>query len=207
MSLKDAIICSYPRTITVSEIREIIANKNEKEKATLISVIDHRLSRRFLKVIDNASKEDLSSFMTMAICCLLIETLECFYQGLPDTNKNGESERMFKDFFYRAKEDFPGLTENSTDFYLNVRGGLLHQAETMNGWFLIKSGKIFEESGKVKIINGDLFYNTTKKAISDYLKLLEEKDFNDEILKRAFDKLEHVCKNCQELRKYKNDGN
>lgn len=207
MTDKDAIICSYPRIIRVSEVTEIINKKNEKEKTTLISVIEHRLSRRFFKVIDNAKDEDISSFMSIAICCMLIETLECFIQGVRDTNKGGESERMFKDFFNRTKDDFPGFAKNSTDFYLNVRGGLLHQAETMNGWFLVKSGKIFEEKGKIKIINGPLFYDATKKAITDYITLLTQKDFNDVIWNKAFIKLKGVCDNCQELRKYKNDGN
>lgn len=203
---KDPIICMYPVKITVSQLERMIAEKDEKDKQTLISVIEHRLSRRFLKVIDNAKKEDLSSFMTMAICCLLIEALECFYQGLPDTNKSGEGERVFKSFFARAKGDFPGLLENGTDFYLNVRGGILHQAETMNGWFLIKEGKIFEDRGKVKIINGESFYDATKKAVFDYLKLLNDENFKSELWNKAFDKLKQVCVNCEELRKYKNDG-
>ena len=206
MTEKDAIICSYPTIIRVSEVREIIQQNKENERATLISVIEHRLSRRFFKVIDNAKREDISSFMTMSICCMLIETLECFIQGIPDTSGSGGSERAFKDFFKRTKGDFPGLDANSTDFYLNVRCGLLHQAETMNGWFLVKFGKIFEEQGKIKIINGELFYDATKKAVSDYLKLLSESDFNNAIWNKAFAKLKQVCDNCQELRKYKNDG-
>ena len=199
---KDPIICTYPKLIKLSQLQEIIKSKDNKDKATLISVIEHRLSRRFLTVIDAADKKDLSSFMSMAICCLIIETLECFYQGLEDTKKRGAGKAVFKSFFEREKNEFQGMAEKSEDFYENVRCGLLHQAETMNGWFLNKNGKIFEMSEGIKIINGSLFFNATKKTIENYLKLLKEKPFDDELWKFAIKKLEDVCRHCKEIKPY-----
>lgn len=198
----DSIICNYPKKITASELDRILIDKNIQDKAVLISIIKHRLSRRFVKTIDSANEKDLSSFMSMAICCLIIETLECFYLGLLDTKKRGEGARVFKSFFDRSKDDFPGFFEKSKDFYENVRCGLLHQAETMNGWFLKRSGEIVEVSGKAKFINGKLFFESTKKSIEKYLSILNASNFDDDVWKNAFVKLKQVLDNCNEIKSY-----
>lgn len=198
----DSTICNYPRKIKASELERILRDKNVQDKDVLISIIEHRLSRRFVKTIDNANEKDLSSFMSMAICCLIIETLECFYLGLPDTKKSGEGARVFKSFFNRSKGDFPGFFEKSKDFYENVRCGLLHQAETMNGWFLKRSGQIIEASGNTKFINGKLFFESTKKSIEKYLSVLKDSNFDDDIWEKAFDKLKQILDNCNEIKKY-----
>ncbi|HNW97986.1 MAG TPA: hypothetical protein PKK00_06210 [Bacteroidales bacterium] len=203
MNKKDPIICTYPVLIRLSELENMLNKKDNKDKKTFISIIEHRLSRRFLKVIDKANKGDLSSFLSMAICCFLIETLECFYQGLENTEGRGEGLRVFKSFFKREEANFPGLYDKSTDFYYNVRCGLLHQAETKSGWFLNKNGKLLELSDGEKTINGKLFYEATKKSIENYLILLEKSDFtsDDKIWENAFKKLIEVCKNCKEIEK------
>lgn len=203
MSKKDPIICTYPKLIRLSELEDILKKKDEKDKKTLMSIIEHRLSRRFLKVIDKADKNDLSSFLSMAICCFLIETLECFYQGLENTEPKGEGLRVFTSFFKREESNFPGLHAKSSDFYYNVRCGLLHQAETKSGWFLNKNGKLLEIADGEKKINGELFYKATKKAIENYLVLLDNSYFDsaDKIWEFAFKKLDDVCKNCREIEK------
>lgn len=196
MSVREAIICTYPSIVKVSQLEKMIADKNEADKPILVSIIEHRLSRRFLKVIENAKEEDLSSFMSMAVCCLLIETLECFYLGWANTNRKGV--KVFKNFFDRYTNEFPGFYEKSVDFYENVRCGLLHQAETYNGWFLVKRGEIYEQGQGVKTINGDKFVIATKNAIEIYLDLLRDKHLNDELWDNAFIKLKNVCDNCCE---------
>jgi hypothetical protein len=137
--------------------------------------------------------------MSMAICCLLIETTECFYQGLPDTKKPGEGDRVFQSFFDREKVLFPGLCDKSSDFYNSVRCGLLHQAETMNGWFLNKKGDLFSSAEGIKTINGELFLKATKKSIENYLTLLTDKKLDDALWGYAFDKLIQICNNCREI--------
>jgi hypothetical protein len=196
---KDPIICNYPNKISLSVLEKMLEQKDESDKEKFISIIEHRLSNRFLKVIDKADKSDVSSFMIMAICCLIIETLECFYQGYPDTNKPRSGKAVFKSFFQRENQLFQGLDKKSIDFYKSVRCGILHQAETMNGWFLNKNGNLFEQEGKVKLINGDLFFQMTKKSISNYLELLHSSSFTDEIWTKAFDKLIQVCINCNDI--------
>jgi len=102
----DSTICIYPKKVRASELELILINKNIQDKTVLISIIKHRLSRRFIKTIDSANEKDLSSFMSMAICCLIIETLECFYLGLHDTKKRGEGVRVFKSFLKDLKMTF-----------------------------------------------------------------------------------------------------
>lgn len=203
MNRKDPIICTYPKVITLSQLEGIIEKKDEGDKAILISIIEHRLSRRFFKVLINADEKDLSSFLSLAVCCFLIETLECFYEGLRDTRKTGEGARVFNEFFKREQENFPQLEKASKDFYESVRCGLLHQGETMNGWFLQKKGPLFVKEGGIKIINGDLFLIATTKAVENYLSLLSKGKYEDEIWENAFKKLIEVCKNCKEIKEYK----
>ena len=72
----------------------------------------------------------------------------------------------------------------------------------MNGWFLNKTGSIYECYDKNKMINGELFLNSTKISIQNYLNLLSRNSFNDEIWSFAINKLKHVCNNCKEIKSF-----
>jgi len=72
----------------------------------------------------------------------------------------------------------------------------------MNGWFLKRSGKIIEVSGKAKFINGKHFFESTKKSIEKYLSVLDDSNFDDDVWKNAFDKLKQVVDNCNEIKSY-----
>ena len=72
----------------------------------------------------------------------------------------------------------------------------------MNGWFLKRSGQIIGVSDKTKFINGKLFFQSTKKSIEKYLNVLKDSNFDDDIWKKAFDKLKQVLDNCNEIKSY-----
>lgn len=138
----------------------------------------------------------------MAICCFLIENLECFYEGLPDTKEIKEGERVLKEFFRREKNNFQGLLDQSTDFYYSVRCSILHQGETMNGWFLQKRSKLYDYTNGIKKINGELVFQTTNKAIENYLAHIDDRQFEYEYCKHPFAKLKQVCENFRKIKKY-----
>ena len=127
-------------------------------------------------------------FASLAICCLTIETLESFYQGLGDTKSH--SKRMFREFFAR---DTPlKVFGGGNDwFYKDIRCGLLHQAEARNGWRILRSGPLLDM--KAKRINATTFLHELQQAVDVYADRLCD-DAYWTLFKK---KMKAVCANCQ----------
>ena len=87
--------------------------------------IVQRFSERYFEPTLTAPKRH--GFTLLAIGCLVIETLECFYQGLGDSK--GKSRQCFRQFFARPTglEAFGGTPKDW--FFEQIRCGILHQAE------------------------------------------------------------------------------
>ena len=89
----------------------------------------------------------------MSLCSLLVESIQSCREGLPttygpelrwlerhnppsqfkipdDERKNGET--VFVGFFKDFADLFPNVS--GREFYRSIRNGLLHQAQTKNGW-------------------------------------------------------------------------
>src|ERR1700722_11988283 len=79
---------------TVRDYRRLEAAKNTQEIANFIR---RRFSGRYIEPLLNVPKEMKSGFCMMAICCLMIEALESFRQGWPDSK--GKSKTAFCNFF------------------------------------------------------------------------------------------------------------
>jgi hypothetical protein len=102
-----------------------------------INIFKDRMEGRFLKHIDLLDNNPdrkigaFAGFVTMALDCLLIETLEQFYKGKVRTGQ-GMDAKAFFDFFQRSpkfKTFFNALAKSEV-FYNQIRCGLLHQAQT-----------------------------------------------------------------------------
>lgn len=178
--------------ITVKDAREWIASKDESSKSNLIRLIDHRFTNRYLKHLDPTIND--SGFFKMAICCLMIETLESFKQG--EENTKGKSKQMFIDFFETEQTFFQGFKDISEDFYYSIRCGILHQAETINGWRILRKGSLLNKSERT--INADKFVISLNMSLKSYIKKLNDSDINggDETWVNAINKITDVCKNC-----------
>lgn len=177
------------KTVTVGELKDWIKNKDNLSKDRIIQLIDHRFKNRYIKHL----KKIDSGFLKMAVACLTIEALESFKLGKKDTK--GEGIDIFKSFFTTEELYFPGFKEISKDFYYNIRCGILHQAETKNAWRIIRSGKLLDNDEKV--INASKFVTALNKSLDNYIKKLNEKDFDDILWKSALIKLEDICENCK----------
>lgn len=111
----------------------------------MIEIFTDRLEGRFLNPIRLITKDDsgigeFAGFSILALDCLIIETLQQFYDGLNKTPK------------YKGKEKFKSFLTNSAFFnkvfdnkmadifYEHFRCGLLHQGQTMQK-SLIKTGQ------------------------------------------------------------------
>jgi hypothetical protein len=157
------------------------------DKHALGSFILQRFNERYFRPIEaSASKH---GFAVLAVACLVIETLEAFYQGRADT-KNA-SAQMFRDFFARDT-DLKVFAGGNDWFYKDIRCGILHQSETRDGWRVLRKGPLFDT--KSKAINATALLRALRRAVQRYAAELE----TDEALWKNFRrKMNAVCANCQ----------
>lgn len=150
--------------------------------------IQERFNERYFRPVE--ASQEKHGFTMLAIGCLVIETLESFYQG--KANTLGESKKMFNDFFSRDTP-FKVFEGNDDWFYGNIRCGILHQAETRGGWRVLQTGPLLDASQKT--INAAQFYQELKKAVADYAKQIE---FDDSCWQNFQNKMRAICDNCSE---------
>lgn len=183
--------------ITVKNCRDFLKTK-DKEK--LANFIYDRFYGRYIKPFEHPSDDYImnykNGFAIMTSCCLLIETFVSFtVKEFRDTEQ--QSGKTFGHFFTTEKRfadmGIGGRKNDGTianrndgglpnDFYVNVRCGILHNAETKNGWTITrdKSEKYFDS--KTKVINATKFMNRLKATLNDYRENLLIADFdNDDI--------------------------
>jgi hypothetical protein len=194
---------------------------NKKQKFELIHFLRDRYRERFFGPIRCLRKavgnESGYGFAIMALCSLLIETLECYKEGLPsshetqlaklessDDNKNaqapyrldkarsGGSKTTFKNFFRDHKRFFPDVAGN--EFYEKVRCGLLHQAQTEHDWRIVRSGSHWNNAGEKKSINRDEFADRLQECFADYLSRLEMSEWDEHIWQMARRKIYWLTK-------------
>jgi hypothetical protein len=174
--------------VTVGMARQWMTKKDSVTKGKLVDLIYHRFYNRYIIHIQATD----GGFLKMAVSCLLIETLESFKQGIPDTK--GKSGQMFRDFFSSQEELFPGFKEIHSAFFTSIRCGILHQAETTNGWRILHSGQLLDVVGKS--INAKKFTEAVNKALDKYITNLRASEFDNPIWRKAILKIEDVCENC-----------
>lgn len=184
-------INSYKLTedVTVGDLKIWMNLKDEQSKEKIIKLIHHRIYNRYIQHI-NAKQ---NGFLKMAVSCLIIETLESFKKGIPNTS--GKSKSMFKSFFETEEEFFPGFKDLYKDFYYNIRCGILHQAETTNAWRILRKGNLLNKSDKE--INASEFVKSLDKSLNSYLKRLRNEKIDTQLWVNAIVKLEDICENCK----------
>lgn len=126
-------------------------DSDKKSWSKAIEIFRDRIEGRFLNTVNTlleTCKDDPSianGFAIMALNCLLIETLQQFYEGVSDSKNR--SQQSFVKFltqspFFNGKHkkygaDFVGFDRRTARiFYSDVRCGILHQAETKSNVML-----------------------------------------------------------------------
>ena len=180
------------KSVTVARYRDFEATGNRDAIADFIS---ERFEERYVKPLrgDPAEKH---GFCTMAICCLMIEALESFWQGWPDTM--GRSRQAFRSFFKRCAEQESKLgifADRAGDFYESVRCGILHQAKTTKGWRIRRKGPLFDPS--TKMVNATLFHDELEEALVTYCDTLKRSESDSEIWCNLRNKMGAVIENCR----------
>lgn len=182
-------------------------------KLELIRFLKERYTERFFRPIlclrESPGNEQGYGFAIMALCCLLIETIECYRKGVPSSSNddlnfmkrldlNNKAPRdyelqppwaltgskdAFRSFFAEEnhQEYFPGV--EGDEFYEKVRCGLLHQAQTKGTWRLARTGKFYDHAERS--INRDEFAQRLEECFDDYLQQLREIEWVDPVCVRA----------------------
>jgi hypothetical protein len=177
--------------VTVKGYLELEAAKNT---AGIAKFIRNRFAERYITPLRNVRAGDDSGFLTMGVCCLLIEGLTAFREGWPSTR--GRSEEAFRCFFGHEPQFavFRGLEQG---FWKGVRCGILHQGETSCGWRLN-----FTDGAKPllepiqKRVNCILFFNEMEHAVSGYCDELTKSPWDSGIWQNLRIKMEQTIKDC-----------
>lgn len=165
---------------TPEDYEEINLNNNSSsedwEKA--IEIFSDRIYGRFLNAIDILMDgyNDFS-FSSMAIMCLLIETLHQFYYGLDKTEWR-KHEEAFINFLTTSKyfESNFGVIE-ARRFYKHIRNGIIHQAQTQgNTQLTINALHMVELVPRGIRVDVGLFHRALKDEVRNYIDRLRSHD-------------------------------
>lgn len=201
--------------------------KYDKIWEEAILLFDKRLKRKFLNpiqlIIEPRTLEG-EGFTIVTVQCALIEMFAAFrcgkifnhsMTGASPKYEYRESKKMFTDFLRKIsifKDNFwqldgngkivPDSPYDSTDFYTNVRCGLMHEARTKGNWYItatpktksVKSEKqfIITEDGKIKIYR-TVLHHRLLCYLKDYELELRNDTTDGELLRKYFGrKLDHL---------------
>lgn len=152
------------------------------------SYFRHRLESRYFRPIRLLKKHDAfkgEGFSIMTILCSLIEFLESTLQGenyryiSPNERRKGakpgefeysDSLQMFVNFLCKRMPFAEKFDDDlAVEFYRSIRCGLLHEAQTKNGWrVLAKSMRGVLVDRPKRIVFRDDFHNAIGVFVQDY---------------------------------------
>jgi hypothetical protein len=200
-------------------------DQDESAWAEAIGVFERRMKERFFSCIEALAKADtkpdlrnsssspeahcIPGFSIMALCCLLIETLQGFQESVASTAQTGQctypagpcvkpspdTTGQFVKFLRRAA--FQGAFADdkiAKSFVRGVRNGILHEAETRKWviWRELPSTLVAPlEDGHA--LNRTMFYEAVKQEFQSYLKNLRD-PANGELRERFKKKMNDICK-------------
>lgn len=183
--MQDSSKTKLTNTVTVAQYQALEA---ADDRAACGRFVIQRFHERYFEPTVDAPTRH--GFTLMAIGCLVIEALECFYEGKAHS-KDG-SAKMFEAFFQRPT-GLEAFGRGVKDwFFKDIRCAVLHQAETVGGWRLRRTGKLLDTEERA--INAKRFVWQLQCAVADYANRLE----TDDALWRNFKKkMKAVCANCE----------
>ncbi len=177
-------------------VADYLAAVARRDRPTIAEGIHRRFRERYLDPISD-SRAPRHGFTMMAVACLMIEALESFRRGWPDTSQRGQGEHAFCSFF-DAHAAFAALRGHARDFWKGVRCGILHQAETALGWRLRRDTKdLLTITPGVRTINATLFVRALGEALDGYRDQLKAAPWEDDLWDCLRRKMKKVCANCE----------
>lgn len=172
-------------------------NENDWQKS--FKIFEDRIQGRFLNIVNNILSQSFSGFVVMAIDCLLIETLEQFYQGVPSSV--GSSQTFFIKFFSRSPFFDKAFTTNQKKLiYNHFRNGIFHQAELKGSSRVLRVGPLIDSTNKGTglVINRNKFHKQLVVEFNTYINKLRANTPVDQDLRLKFrSKMDYICRKPQ----------
>jgi hypothetical protein len=126
-----------------------------------------RITERFLQPIAELGRyDDLDElpmrpgFAILALDCLLIDTLQSFREGRASTGEVSPA-KSFRDFLQNAAAFASFNSDDKSDFFGDIRNGLLHNGETRHNWKVrIDTDRLLtkDDEKRTRTINRRLFH-------------------------------------------------
>ena len=170
----------------------------EEEWQRGVDIFEDRIRGRFLGIVEAIQDYEFSGFAVMALDCLLIETLQQFYEGKAETPR-GQSGEYFRRFLTGTSFSEFFDTKKADMLYSSIRCGILHQAEIKGSSHIwIKEGTPLvscAEDDNGLLINRRLFHKQLECEFSHYVARLRQHDPLDEELRERFKrKMDVICR-------------
>lgn len=180
-----------------------------------IRVFERRMNERFFTCIDALINADtrpdsqssassagahwlpdahcIPGFSIIALCCLLIETMQTFREGA-----SRKTEKQFIKFLKRPAFDGAFVDDKIAECFVNgIRNGILHEAETRK-WVIWRESPsqmvVVHQDGYA--LNRTLFYEAVKEEFGLYLKELNDpgNPANHELREKFKKQMNDICK-------------
>lgn len=196
-------LCNEPR-VYLHEYAGLVKDRNAEQLADLVK---GRFSERYLLEMEMEPRGG-TGFALTALCCLTIEGLESFRQGVNPNEMTGPI--AFPAFFgrhpimpaERVSCKKPRKNVNCSCFYHGVRCGILHMGETTGGWRVRNgNGLPYEEQPDRFILNAKRLQDLVRKDLADYVHDLRNatwtKDRRDPIWDGFLARMSWTVKHCK----------
>lgn len=176
-------------SMTIKRYRELEVAKDREHIADFVV---ERFQERYLQPALSARTK--SGFSLMAINCLMIESLVSFRRGWKETRRLSESAFCF---FFDREDAFADFRGHAHEFYVNIRCGILHQAETTGGWLIHLKRDRFLFDVEHKVVNAREFTERLAGCLNDYRTELESTNWEGEIWVNFRKKMKAIIENCE----------
>jgi hypothetical protein len=171
----------------VADYNRAVCNE---DRHAIAEAIRRRFTERYILPVSESKAKH--GFTIMAICCLMIESLESFREGWKSSD--GRDKEAFR-FFFAREAAFAAFIGYEDYFHRNVRCGILHQGETYHGWKIVRSGVLFDQT--TRTINAALFLRKLKGLLDDFCDGLKVADWKSDEWKAINRKMRALCFNCK----------
>jgi len=151
----------------------------EADRLRAIEAFRLRIEERFLKPVRAIMSFSRSGFAMLALDSLLVETLQQFIQGVPETPQ-GDAAAFFLALLQRPA--FRGAFDATSAelFRKTIRNGILHQAEVKQSSLVRRDGPLLQATltGDGLVVNPVLFHCRLEDALQDYVEELRKSGSN-----------------------------
>ena len=169
----------------------VLESSNEVWKKA-VDIFNDRINGRFIEPITslryNASK---NGFVIMAVDCLLIDTFYQFENGLDENSNNNK--RNYCSFLYKNFQSLFATKEQAEEFYIKIRCGILHSAQTKsNGVLTIDRENPIEFQNDVLYVSVEKFTDCLMLYFYEYKQKLLNNE-NQKLRENFIKKMNFIC--------------